>query len=109
MPNDNAPQDDNFRPAIIAEANDASGDTVVLWADPTTHRLLVDSLIEGSFAEDVAHVSGDTGLFILAVRQDTATQLAGTDGDYSPLITDANGRLHVLDANTAAIKTAVEL
>lgn len=46
-------------------------------------------------AEDAAHSSGDTGVMALAVRQDTATQLAGTDGDYSPLITDASGRLHV--------------
>lgn len=46
-------------------------------------------------AEDATHVSGDTGVFALAVRQDTATQLAGTDGDYSPMLTDASGRLHV--------------
>lgn len=46
-------------------------------------------------AEDAAHASGDTGVFALAVRQDTATQLAGIDGDYSPFITDASGRLHV--------------
>jgi len=47
------------------------------------------------YAEDAAHVSGDSGTLALVVRQDTATQLAGTDGDYTPLITDANGRLHV--------------
>jgi hypothetical protein len=32
----------------------------------------------------------------LGVRKDTATQLAGTDADYSPLITDVNGRLQVI-------------
>ncbi|HET8699771.1 MAG TPA: hypothetical protein VFO94_19965, partial [Gammaproteobacteria bacterium] len=47
-------------------------------------------------AEDAAHASGDTGVMALAVRTDTATQRAGTDGDYSPLTTDANGRLHVI-------------
>lgn len=46
-------------------------------------------------AEDAAHASGDTGVMALAVRRDAATQLADTDGDYSPLITDASGRLHV--------------
>lgn len=46
-------------------------------------------------AEDAAHSSGDTGVMALAVRKDTATQLAGTDGDYSPLITDSSGALHV--------------
>lgn len=60
-------------------------------------------------AEDAAHATGDTGVMSLAVRQDTATQLAGSDGDYTPLITDASGRLHTLEGNSAAIKTAVEL
>jgi hypothetical protein len=54
-------------------------------------------------AEDAAHSSGDYGMMLLAVRQDTAAALAGTDGDYVPLITDANGRLHTLDQNSAAI------
>ena len=43
--------------------------------------------------EDAAHVTGDTGLMILAVRSSTATPLAGANLDYIPLITDANGRL----------------
>src|SRR3990167_3310637 len=88
--------------------DDANLYITALRLDPTTKRLKVDATIGGTEAEDSAHASGDSGVFVLSVRQDTATQLAGTDGDYSPLITDANGRLHVLDANTAAIKTAVE-
>lgn len=47
------------------------------------------------FAEDAAHSSGALGTLALAVRKDTATALAGTDGDYSVLITDSTGRLHV--------------
>ena len=45
-------------------------------------------------AEDAAHASGDTGVMSLCVRQDTAAALAGTDGDYIPCSTDANGRIH---------------
>lgn len=45
-------------------------------------------------AEDAAHASGDTGVMSLCVRQDTAAALAGTNGDYIPCATDANGRLH---------------
>jgi len=59
--------------------------------------------LDAEKAEDVAHASGDTGLMMLAVRKDTAAALAGTDGDYIPLIVDANGRLHVLDPNSATI------
>lgn len=53
-------------------------------------------------AEDAAHTTGDTGVMALAVRQDTATALAGTDGDYIPLIVDSAGRLHVTDPNAGA-------
>ena len=61
---------------------------------------------DASKAEDVAHASGDIGLFVLGVRADTAAALGGTDGDYVPLIFDANGRLHVngvLAAGTALV------
>lgn len=46
-------------------------------------------------AEDAVHSSGDVGVMALTVRQNTAAALSGTDGDYQPLITDTNGRLHV--------------
>lgn len=48
-----------------------------------------------ALAEDTAHQTGDKGFMPLAVRKDTAAALAGTDADYIPFITDANGRLHV--------------
>lgn len=45
-------------------------------------------------AEDSPHSNGDTGVAVFAVRQDTATALAGA-GDYIPFIVDGSGRLHV--------------
>lgn len=53
-------------------------------------------------AEDSAHASGHNGLPMLAVRQDTAASLAGTDGDYTFLIVDSSGRLHVLPSGNVA-------
>lgn len=47
------------------------------------------------FAEDAPHASGDLGTMALGVRKDTAAALAGTDGDYQPMIFDSLGRLHV--------------
>lgn len=44
--------------------------------------------------EDAAHSSGATGVMALAVRQD-ATGPLGVDGDYTPLQTNAAGRLKV--------------
>jgi hypothetical protein len=46
-------------------------------------------------AEDAAHVSGDTGVFILGVRNDANAALTSTDGDYSPIAVDSAGRLGV--------------
>jgi hypothetical protein len=47
------------------------------------------------FAEDAAHTTGDKGVQMLAVRQDSAAALAGTTGDYIPLSTSAGGALRV--------------
>lgn len=104
------------------EAVDAADTgTIVLGTDGSNYQILktdsdgnlqVDVLTGGGggtqYQEDAAHQSGDTGTLALAVRKDTAAQVAGTDGDYSVLITDANGRLHVLDQNSAAILTSIQ-
>jgi hypothetical protein len=47
-------------------------------------------------AEDEAHVSGDYGVQVLAVRKDTAAASSGTTGDYEPLSTDSAGRLRTV-------------
>jgi hypothetical protein len=52
-------------------------------------------------AEDTAHVTGDMGIQLLAVRSDTAAAIAA-NGDYIPLIVDATGRLHVNVSGVAA-------
>lgn len=45
-------------------------------------------------AEDSASASGDVGVSVLAVRQDTLAASTTTDGDYSPLKTDSQGSLY---------------
>ena len=59
-------------------------------------------------AEDAAHSSADVGVMALSVRQNTAASTSGADGDYQPLITDTNGRLHVNDVSTAAALSGSE-
>lgn len=48
-----------------------------------------------SKAEDAAHVSGDKGIPMLAVRQVADTPSSDTDGDYTLLKIDEEGRLKV--------------
>jgi hypothetical protein len=49
----------------------------------------------GIFAEDAAHTSTDSGMFMLGVRRDANTTFASADGDYTPLAVDASGSLKV--------------
>ena len=46
------------------------------------------------YAEDSPHGTEDEGTFVLAVRNDSGSAMAG-DGDYSVFMVDANGRLYV--------------
>ena len=57
-------------------------------------------------AEDTAHQSGDTGVQVLSVREDTlGATLADTVGDYAPLKSDITGRLYVNNYTSAAHDT----
>lgn len=53
-------------------------------------------------AEDAPHSSGDTGVFILSVRNDGAsTSLTNNNGDYSPIATDVKGRASISQKSSA--------
>lgn len=45
-------------------------------------------------AEDAVHGSGDTGVMALSVRNDGATVIAGSAGDYSPQAVDQYGAVY---------------
>jgi hypothetical protein len=49
-------------------------------------------------AEDAVHTTGDTGVAILAVRDDTLNSTSGTEGDYEMFHTTAEGALWVTQA-----------
>jgi hypothetical protein len=53
-------------------------------------------------AEDAQHTTGDTGVFILGIRNDdAATTIAGTTADYSGLSTDLKGRLITIQKSSS--------
>lgn len=56
----------------------------------------INVAINGTFDEDSAHVSGDKGVHILAVRNDSQGSLVSADGDYGSLQLDAFGRLRCI-------------
>lgn len=53
-------------------------------------------------AEDAAHTTGDTGVFMLGVRNDTSTAFSGTDLDYTPIATDSAGTQYVVQKSSTA-------
>mgnify|MGYP001158711708 CR=1 FL=1 len=76
------------------------GDVDVLTLPPIpagTNNIGDVDVASASFehAEDEAHTTADKGVHILAVRKDTAAAQTNADGDYSSLLTDSDGKLHV--------------
>ena len=79
----------------VTIANDSTG----VLATVTNVATIGTSVTPGTSAahlgkaEDAAHTTGDTGVFALAVRTDTAAASSGTTGDYEALHTDSVGAL----------------
>lgn len=88
---------------------DTDGDYAPLQVDATGNLRVAGTFASDSeFAEDSAHTSGDSGSFILAVRNDTQGSLVDTDGDYAPLQVDANGKLRTAaDIEAVAVDGAL--
>lgn len=148
------PREENRIPGLVGESNAADRAPVTIYADPATHRLLVNATVTGGTsgtqyadgdargtatgtlamgddgtniqsvhvdssgdlqidvlsiisgtgatnlgkAEDVAHNSGDTGVAIMGVRDDTLNASSGTEGDYEMVHTTAEGAVWVTQA-----------
>jgi hypothetical protein len=104
----NGKLDDNSRPAITAVSN-ADGDTPVrVYADPATHRLLVDSSGgSGSagteYTEDAAAASDPVGPMTMAVRADSLAAVTSTDGDNVALRATNKGELYVKQSDAVPV------
>ena len=90
---------------------DTDGDYAPLQVDATgalrvNASVNVDSNSEKD--EDSAHSSGDTGEFVLAVRQDTLAASTSADGDYAAFKVDAVGSLYVKATDTDALLTTID-
>ena len=53
------------------------------------------------FTEDDPHNSGDSGAFVLAVRNDSNAAMTNADGDYSPIAVNANGAVAINDGGNS--------
>lgn len=97
--------------------NDAG--TSLAGADGDYSPLQVDAngalRVSGTFtpgdnkAEDAAHSSGDTGSYVLSVRQDAPASSTSADGDYQSFKSDALGRMWVNNSSGALAHSAVSV
>ena len=87
----------------------ADGDYVPLSID-SSGALRVNATVNfaGDYAEDSAHVSGDVGLFQLAVRRDVRSSGVDANGDYASFNVNANGELYTYDQDANASLDAIE-
>lgn len=74
------------------QATNAGTFAVQVDGSALTALQLIDNIV---LAEDAGHSTGDPGVQMLAVRNDSDTSLAGTTLDYTPLQVDSNGYLKV--------------
>lgn len=64
-------------------ATSTNSSVLVFWPAPS---------IVGTYLEDAAHTSGDRGLFVMGVRNDTVASFMGANGEYGPFGIDSAGR-----------------
>ncbi len=68
-----------------------------------------NSITHGIHREDDAHTSGDTGIQVMGVRNDTPGSLVDTDGDYAPVQVNSSGAVRVaVDESLAGITEYTE-
>lgn len=94
--------------AKVGLAFAASGGSTKVSAAAPLPVTVISGASNTQYAEDAAHASGDIGTVALARRADTASVSSGTDGDYSTLNVDANGRLHVKQPDGASVAASNE-
>ena len=86
----------------------ADGDYSPLSVD-SAGRLRIIGSAQSDKAEDAAHSSGDTGSYVLSVRQDVPASSTSADADYQSFKTDVLGRQWVNDAGQAFFNDAVSV
>lgn len=60
--------------------------------------IIQNASVAGTYAEDSPHTTGDRGLFVFGVRNDTLSSITSNDGDYSPFAVGPTGAITTNDA-----------
>ncbi len=101
-----AKRDNNYVTSLLAVSNSDGITPVVLWADPSTHRLLVSASFPTVYTGEVLTDSGDHQTYTALHTITNIFNLATTNGQYiSSTLYTKSGTSIILnspDANVAA-------
>jgi hypothetical protein len=101
---------DNDSVGIYGYTNPANPATFTGIKVDANGELQVDVLtMPATFAEDTAHTSGNTGAFVLGVRNDSNTAMTSANGDYSPVAVNANGAVAINDGGNSITVDTTQL
>jgi hypothetical protein len=64
--------------------------------------------LDSEYAEDSAAAGGETGQYVLAVRQDTLAISTSADGDFGSFKTNDKGELYTIDTDGNALLTTID-
>src|SRR3990167_6031391 len=88
----------NMVPSLQVKSNAADNADVILWADPTTHRLLVDATLTGggtSMTDDAAFTPGTTAITPMGAMFDDTSPDSVNEGDGGVVRMSGNRNLYV--------------
>ena len=84
---------------VIQNAAGTSVTTTTVGADVGLDTVILT--MPATFAEDTAHTSGNTGAFVLGVRNDSNTAMTSANGDYSPIAVNDKGAVAIQDGGNS--------
>ena len=92
----------NTNGSINTVIQNAAGTSVTTTTVGTDVGLDVVVLtMPATFVEDTAHASGNTGAFVLGVRNDSNTAMTSANGDYSPIAVNSAGAVAINDGGNS--------
>jgi hypothetical protein len=84
---------------VIQNAAGTSVTTTTVGADVGLDVVVLT--MPATFVEDTAHASGNTGAFVLGVRNDSNTAMTSANGDYSPIAVNSAGAVAINDGGNS--------
>lgn len=94
----NSERNNNAVPSLQVKSNAGNGADVVLWGDPSTHRLLVDATvslsIDAQFTDDAAFTVGSSKVLAIGAMFDDTTPDSIDEGDVGIPRMSANRNMY---------------